>query len=480
MTSPAHSGKTFFIETFGCQMNVHDSERVSGVLHARGYAQVQRMEDAGLILFNTCSIRDKAAQKVFSRLSQFKALRKQGKQFGVLGCVAQQEGEALFAKAPHVSLIAGSASYPRLGELLDRLEAGEARVTGLEPAEFTAFETELTRRDHPWRAYITIIEGCDKHCAYCIVPYTRGFERSRDSQAILREAAQLAAAGYTEVQLLGQNVNSWRDAGPARLSFAQLLTAVAEIPGLRRVRYTTSHPRDFTSEIVTAMAAHSGLCDHVHLPVQSGSNPVLERMRRGYSREQYLEKIALIHACPRPLAITTDLIVGFPGETGADFEATVELLEQVHYSGAFIFKYSPRPHTEAGAWPDDIPDSVKTERLMILQRRQQEIQARDNQAWVGRRLEVMVESYLDKLHQWQGRASSHRIVNFSGDMRLDDSGALPIFSQPLRPGQYLWVEIERAGANSLVGRICPAPQAAAVASVPHAFPAALPMAASSR
>src|SRR6185312_7732121 len=242
----AVAAKTFFLETFGCQMNVHDSERVAGTLVAQGYRAVESMQEAGLILFNTCSIRDKAAQKVFDRLANYKALQKQGKKFGVLGCVAQQEGEAIFARAPHVSLVVGSASYPRLPELIAQLEAGEAQVTGLAEAADEAFETELTRRDHPFRAFVTIIEGCDKHCAYCIVPYTRGKERSRTSAAVLDEVSRLVEMGYTEVTLLGQNVNSYRDPSPRGMDFAELLEAVAQVPGLRRVRYTTSHPRDFT------------------------------------------------------------------------------------------------------------------------------------------------------------------------------------------------------------------------------------------
>ncbi|HEY7837005.1 MAG TPA: tRNA (N6-isopentenyl adenosine(37)-C2)-methylthiotransferase MiaB [Terriglobales bacterium] len=468
MAATAETPKTFYLETFGCQMNVHDSERVAGTLMAHGYTPVETMQEAGLILFNTCSIRDKAAQKVFDRLANFKALKKQGKTFGVLGCVAQQEGEAIFKRAPHVTLVAGSASYARLPELIAQLEAGEPRVTGLGEAPEEAFETEFTRRDHPYRAYVTIIEGCDKHCAYCVVPYTRGGERSRASASVLAEVASLVAMGYTEVQLLGQNVNSYRDPSPAKLNFAELLTAVGEVRGLKRVRYTTSHPRDFTPAIVRAMGANPVLCDHVHLPVQSGSNRVLDRMRRGYSREQYLEIIADIHACPRPLAITTDIIVGFPGETDADFEQTAEMMHAVRYSGAFIFKYSPRPHTEAGAWgagSDDIPDAVKTERLMILQRRQQELQLEDNQAWVGRNLEVMVEAYHPKLNQWAGRSSSNRVVNFSSSLPAPVAAppALAILGQTapttaplprnaLDPGAYVQVQIDKAGPNSFVGQ----------------------------
>lgn len=457
--------KTFWLETFGCQMNVHDSERIAGTLMAYGYRPVEAMEQADFILFNTCSIRDKAAQKVFSRLAQFKALRRDGKRFGVLGCVAQQEGEAIFERAPHVDLVCGSASYPILPELLRQLDAGETRVTGLEAAGDEAFETELTRRDHPYRAYATIIEGCDKHCAYCVVPYTRGKERSRASAAILREIEGIVAMGYTEVQLLGQNVNSYRDPSSAHLSFAELLAAVAEVPGLRRVRFTTSHPRDFTPDIIEVLGTHPTLCDHVHLPVQSGSDAVLRLMRREYTRGEYLERVAAIRACPRPLALTTDLIVGFPGETAEDFERTVDLLEEVRYAGAFIFQYSPRPHTEALERGETVTAAEKTERLMLLQRRQQEIQSEDNQSWVGRSVEVMVEGFHEKLEQWSGRTSQNRVVNFvsSAAPSRSPAGLPPILGQEPagrrawgRAGEYTEVRVVRAGANSLVGEEIPA------------------------
>src|SRR5579863_5722087 len=244
--------KTFYLETFGCQMNAHDSEKVIGTLQQQGYQQVGSEDDAGLILYNTCSIRDKAEQKVFHRLNDYKKLHKQGKRFGVLGCVAQQEREKIFDRAPYVSLVSGSASYRRLPEMLSRLEAGEHRITGLDDRQTDeTFETEFTARQNPYRGYITIIEGCDKFCAYCVVPYTRGKERSRTSTSVLNEARRIADLGYTEIQLLGQNVNSYRDPEGNR-SFAELLAAVAEVPGIRRVRFTTSHPRDFTKDIIEA------------------------------------------------------------------------------------------------------------------------------------------------------------------------------------------------------------------------------------
>ena len=263
--------KTFYIETFGCQMNAHDSEKVIGTLEHEGYSRVEDEGEAGLILYNTCSIRDKAEQKVFHRLNEYKRLQGEGKKFAVLGCVAQQEGERIFEKAPYVSLVAGSASYRNLPEMLRRLEAGEQRITGLDDRQTDlTFETEFTARSNPHRGYITIIEGCDKFCAYCVVPYTRGKERSRTSASVLVEARRMAELGYTDIQLLGQNVNSWRDPS-GKKSFAELLAAVGELPGIRRVRFTTSHPRDFTKDIVEAIDAVPTLCDHVHLPVQSGS-----------------------------------------------------------------------------------------------------------------------------------------------------------------------------------------------------------------
>src|SRR5437588_11992480 len=267
-------------------MNAHDSEKVIGTLVSEGYRQVEKPEDADLVLYNTCSIRDKAEQKVFHRLQQFKKDHGKGKIFGVLGCVAQQEGEKTFDRAPHVSLVAGSASYTRLPEMLVQLESGNRRVTGLSLDTDETFDTPFTRRDNPHRAYITIIEGCDKSCAYCVVPFTRGPERSRTSESVLREATELACAGYTEIQLLGQNVNSYRDPSPAGWDFATLLDRVGRVGGIRRVRFTTSHPRDFVKSIIDAIDSNPNLCNHVHLPVQSGSSRVLDSMRRLYTRDQ--------------------------------------------------------------------------------------------------------------------------------------------------------------------------------------------------
>jgi tRNA-2-methylthio-N6-dimethylallyladenosine synthase len=434
----ASSERTFYIETFGCQMNVHDSEKVSGVLMRRGYRPVDNHEDAHLILYNTCSIREKAAQKVFSRLGVFKkGYQHSRKIIGVLGCVAQQEGEGIFERAPQVSLVCGSASYLRLPELLARLETGDRHVTGLSLEIDECFETELTRRDNPFRAYITIIEGCDKECAYCVVPSTRGPERSRPSNKILEECRHLVDEGYTEIQYLGQNVNSYRDPSPARLSFAELLARTAELPGVRRVRFTTSHPRDFTPEIVQAIESHPALCDQVHLPVQSGSSRVLARMLRGYTRDEYLTKIDCIKRARRAISISTDIIVGFCGETEEDFEQTVSLLNVAEYDQVFSFKYSPRPNTAARTWADDVPDEEKGRRLSLLQERQREIQLRRNQNAVGREFEVLVEGFQPRLQQAVGRTTSNRLINFPGE--------------PDWTGTYFNVRVTAAGPNSLAG-----------------------------
>ena len=432
--------KTFYLETFGCQMNAHDSEKVIGTLVRQGYRQVETEEDAGLILYNTCSIRDKAEQKVFHRLNDYKRLHKEGKRFGVLGCVAQQEGEKIFDRAPYVSLVSGSASYRKLPDMLTRLEAGEARITGLDDRQTDeTFETEFTARQNPYRGYITIIEGCDKFCSYCVVPYTRGKERSRTSTSVLDEARRIADLGYTEIQLLGQNVNSYRDT-EGKMSFAELLTAVGEVQGIRRVRFTTSHPRDFTRDIVAAIDRVPTLCDHVHLPVQSGSAEVLRAMAREYTPEWYLERISWIKAAKRQISLSTDIIVGFPGETDRDFIQTMDVLAEVEYDCVFAFKYSARPNTPALAMIDTVPESEKTTRLQVLLDRQREIQRINYSKQIGEVLEVMVEGLNPARGQVAGRSSQNKPVNITWEKPIAPA-----------PGSYLRARITGAYPNSLVG-----------------------------
>ena len=436
--------KTFYLETFGCQMNAHDSEKVIGTLLHEGYRQVEAEEDAGLILYNTCSIRDKAEQKVFNRLNDYKKLHKAGKRFGVLGCVAQQEGEKIFDRAPYVSLVSGSASYRKLPEMLARLEAGETRITGLDDRQTDeTFDTEFTARTNPHRGYITIIEGCDKFCSYCVVPYTRGKERSRTSASVLAEAQMIAQQGFTEIQLLGQNVNSYRDPSGKR-TFAELLSAVGEVNGIKRVRFTTSHPRHFTKDIVDAIDAMPALCDHIHLPVQSGSTDVLRAMQREYTRDWYLERIAWTKAAKRDLSLTSDIIVGFPGETDKDFEDTITLLEAVNYDAIYGFKYSPRPNTPAIHMHDSIPEHVKVERLAILNARQREIQRTNYARHLDQTMEVMVEHGTNSRGQITGRSSQNKTVNFACDT-----------TPPI--GSYIDVRINQVFPSSLVGEATSAP-----------------------
>jgi tRNA-2-methylthio-N6-dimethylallyladenosine synthase len=454
------SEKTFYLETFGCQMNVHDSEKVVGTLLQEGYRQVETVEQADLVLYNTCSIRDKAEQKVFNRLSDYKKYKKQGKTFGVLGCVAQQEGEKIFERAPYVSLVAGSASYHKLPAMLKQLEdaqvenaqlekvrfesaileAGNSptrkseaenlvRITGLDDRETDkCFETEFTARTNPHRGYIT-----------------RGKERSRTSQSVLGEARQMADLGYTEIQLLGQNVNSYKDSegnSSRRKTFAELLAAVAEVPGIRRVRFTTSHPRDFGRDIVDAIDAVPTLCDHFHLPVQSGSTRMLDAMQRLYDREQYLERIAWIKAAKREISITTDMIVGFPGETESDFAETLSLLDEVGYDAVFAFKYSPRPNTPSIKLEDAIPDEEKARRLEVLMSRQREIQITRYKKYIGTQCEVMVEGRNEARAQWMARTSHNKTLNFTAP-----AGAA------LSPGIYVPVRVTGSFPNSLLGEL---------------------------
>jgi len=465
--------KTFYLETFGCQMNVHDSEKVVGTLMREGYRQVESVEQADLILYNTCSIRDKAEQRVFHRLADFKKLQAQGKKFGVLGCVAQQEGEKIFERAPHVSLVCGSASYQNLPQMLEKLDslgtktASDSRVsqirrdpghptpeysgppasqliriTGLDDRQTDkCFETEYTARTNPHRAYITIIEGCDKFCAYCVVPFTRGKERSRTSASVLAEARQIADLGYSEIQLLGQNVNSYRDPD-GKKSFAELLAAVGEVAGIKRVRFTTSHPRDFTRDIVDAIDAVPTLCDHVHLPVQSGSTRVLHAMQRLYTREQYLERMRWMKAAKREISITTDVIVGFPGETEADFAETLNLLDEVGFDGVFSFKYSARPNTPALSLEDAIPEQEKSRRLDVLMTQQKEIQIARYKKYVGTECEVMVEGQNPARRQWIGRTSQNKTLNFTASESVG-----------LKPGNYVPVRVTGSFPNSLLGEM---------------------------
>lgn len=430
--------KSFFIETFGCQMNQLDSEKVAGQLSSRGFVPVASAEEADIILLNTCAIRDKAIQKVYSRLGDLKH-KVQGRAaiIGVLGCGAQMEGENFIKKAP-VDIVAGPQKVYKIPLLVEEVLArGKPVVDVVEESDPVPAEVDEVLRESSFRAMVTIMEGCDNSCTFCVVPHTRGRARHRPSQRILEEVRALAEKGYSEIVLLGQNVNAYRDPSEAGLSFAGLLRAVGSVAGIKRVRFTSPHPHDFTPDVIEAINEVQTLCNQVHMPAQSGSTRVLELMKRGYTREEYLAKVAMVKASPRNIALSTDLIVGFPGETEEDFEQTLTLLEEVRYDQVFSFKYSPRPFTAAVSFGDPVPEQEKGRRLMVLQELQRKIQEERNRRFIGKRVEVLVESFARAKYSLTGRTTENKIVNFDGARELI--------------GSYVWVEVTGCGANSLQG-----------------------------
>jgi tRNA-2-methylthio-N6-dimethylallyladenosine synthase len=437
--------KKLYIQTYGCQMNQYDSDKIVQVMARRGYDQTDRIDAADLILLNTCSVRDKAEQKVYSALGRWKEFKqfREGVIIGVGGCVAQQEGESLLKRVPHLDLVFGTHNIHKLPELVEQVEADQAR-----PVE-TAFyrdpaymeDPDGTARVHGVKAFVTIMQGCNKVCSFCIVPHVRGRELSRPSARIIAEVEALAAKGVIEIMLLGQNVNSYGKLTPGELSFAELLGRVDAVDGLERIRFTTSHPQDLSPELTEAFAKLAKLCEHLHLPVQSGSDTVLARMRRGYTRREYLDRIMrLRERCP-PVALSTDIIVGFPGETDAEFAETLELLEQLEYDEIFSFVYSPRPQTvSAKLYADDVPQNVKKARLSRVQALQREISLTKNRRCLGN-VEVILVDGPSRLRTGQvmGRTRSNRIVNVVGSESLS--------------GRLIPVRITGATATSLVGEV---------------------------
>src|SRR5512139_579642 len=380
--------KKLYIQTYGCQMNQYDSEKIAQVLARKDYIQTDRIDNADVILLNTCSVRDKAEQKVYSALGSWKEFKdyRAGVIIGVGGCVAQQEGENLLKRVPHLDLVFGTHNIHKLPEMIEQVENSRAR-----PVETAFFrdpaymdDGELRTQVDGVKAFVTIMQGCNKVCSFCIVPHVRGREVSRPSDKILAEIDSLARHGVREVMLLGQNVNSYGKLMPGELSFADLLARVDKIEGLRRIRFTTSHPQDLSPELIEDFATLRKLCEHLHLPVQSGSDSVLTRMRRGYTMAEYLDRLHRLRArCPN-VALSTDIIVGFPGETDAEFEQTLELLREVEYDDIYSFHYSPRPQTvSAKIYPDDVPDDVKKDRLKKVQTLQREISLAKNRQRIG-------------------------------------------------------------------------------------------------
>ena len=408
----------YLIETWGCQMNSHDSEKLEGLLMLEGFTAARAVEDADLVLLNTCSIREKAVHKVYTELGYLREEKKKRPLLiGVAGCLAQQEQAALFKRAPQIDFVLGTMAIQQLPALVAQARAGARRVidTGAYPDNHL-FPPETARRGTLAKALVTIIEGCDHACTYCVVPTTRGPERHRPFQDVLAEVRGLMARGYREVELLGQNVNSFQGG----CSFAELLDRVAGIEGLEWIRFTTSHPMNFTPALARTLATNPKVAPFLHLPVQSGSDAVLRRMRREYTVAQYLERLGYLGAGPKDLCLSTDFIVGFPGETEADFEATLALLDQVRYDQSFSFIYSPRPGTPALRLKDDLPHGVKQERLARLQARQQELPLASNRRMVGRVVQARIESeaVLDGGH-WLARTANWKNVHLSA------SGALP-------------------------------------------------------
>jgi len=412
-----------YLRTFGCQMNEYDSEKISDVLRAaEGFEPAARPEDADLIVFNTCSVREKAQEKVFADLGRVKHLKREkpGLMIAVGGCVASQEGGAIVERAPYVDVVFGPQTLHRLPQLLERRrESGRPQVDVSFP-EIEKFDHLPPPRVQGAQAFVSIMEGCSKYCSFCVVPYTRGEEVSRPFDDVVREVAALCAQGVKEVTLLGQNVNAWRgtiDGQPA--DFAELLYFLNEIPGLERIRYTTSHPREFTQRLIDAHAELDRLAPHVHLPVQSGSDRVLAAMKRGYTALEYRSIARRLRAARPDLSLTSDFIVGFPGETEADFEATLRLAAELGFDGSFSFLYSPRPGTPAANLPDDTPTEAKNRRLQRLQARLDRQYQEASQAMVGTAQRVLIES-VSKRRDFElaARTANNRIVNFAGDPGL--------------------------------------------------------------
>jgi tRNA-2-methylthio-N6-dimethylallyladenosine synthase len=435
--------KRFFLETFGCQMNVVDSEQIVDLLQGIGYRQVEKPDAADLILLNTCAIRDKAERKVYGHLGRYKPLKAENPSLilGVGGCVAQQEGEKLLSSLPYLDLVFGTHNVHRLAEMVQTVERSRVRCHA---TEFLDAETRL--KLFPVRSsgdavtrFVTVMQGCDNFCSYCVVPLVRGREISRPSAQILAEVREFASAGVREVTLIGQNVNSYGRMGEGELSFAQLLTAVDAIEGIERIRFTTSHPKDLSDDLIDCFGSVKKLCNHIHLPVQSGSDRILQAMNRGYTRAQYLAKVRRLQAVCPDIRVTSDIIVGFPGETEEDFAATLSLMEQVRYADVFSFIYSSRPKTAAARLSNDFDPTVRQARFDRLLALQDGISRSWCELDAGRILEVLVEGESRQGGtQLFGRSRGNRIVNFDGDKSLI--------------GQTVSVQVVRVYRNSHLGK----------------------------
>jgi len=441
--------KKYLIETFGCQMNVHDSERMAGLLDQAGYEPTVEQTDADVIVINTCSVREHAEEKLYTRLGELRVLEQEtGRKpiVAVAGCVAQQEGDGLLKKSNgHViDVIVGTQRVKMLPTLVEKAERSAFAEVDINPWDDVTFPLGITRRGDPVKAYVTIIEGCNDHCAFCVVPYTRGHERMRSRADILADVREAAASGRREVQLLGQIVNHYQAPDDPSCDFAELLAAVNEVPGIERIRFASPHPRHTGRRLIEAVRDLPKVCKHFHLPVQSGSSRVLKAMRRRYSRESYLQLVAEIREAIPDATLSTDMIVGFPGETAEDFEQTLSLTEAVQYHSMFSFKYSPRPNTLAlKRLPDDVREDEKTTRIVALQSLQRRIQTGLHEAAVGRVADVLIDSASRRRDaEISGRTSGNTVVNCVAPGDSDASAWI---------GRTVPVRIQRAGPHSLWG-----------------------------
>ncbi len=436
--------RKYLIEAYGCQMNMHDGERLAGLLESAGFEATSDPADADVIVINTCSVRERAEEKLFTRLGEFRdAARAAGNTpvIAVTGCVAQQEGAALLKRSKLVDVVVGTQRVKQLPMLVTRaLEQEDAHVD-INPHEDVSFPLGIARRTDPVKAYVNIIEGCNEFCAFCVVPYTRGHERMRPSAEILAEVREAADRGHREIQLLGQIVNHYQAPDDAACDFAGLLGKVHDVQGVERIRFASPHPRHVTARLLDAYKALPKVCRHLHLPVQSGSTRVLAAMRRRYSRERYLEIIGEVREAVPDICVSTDMIVGFPGETPADFDETLTLTATVRYHSMFSFKYSPRPRTLAiKRMPDDVPEPEKTRRIVELQALQREIQTDLHRRAVGRVERVLIDSTSRRRdHELSGRTSGNTVVNFPGDANW--------------LGRFAQVRITEAGPNSVRGEV---------------------------
>jgi tRNA-2-methylthio-N6-dimethylallyladenosine synthase len=435
--------RKYLIETFGCQMNVHDSERMAGLLEQAGFEATDEAVDADVVVINTCSVRERAEEKLYTRLGELRQMAaEQGHNpiVAVAGCVAQQEGATLLTRSPGVAdVIVGTQAIRRLPMLVGQAAAERRPVINLDPYDDVTFPLGVTRRSDPVKAYVTIIEGCNEFCSFCVVPYTRGNERMRPKADILAEVRELADTGHREVQLLGQIVNHYAAPDDASCDFSGLLEAVHAVDGIERIRFASPHPRHVTPRFLETMGRLPKVCRHLHLPVQSGSTRVLEAMRRRYTRESYLHLVERIRGALPDVALSTDMIVGFPGETGADFEDTLTLTAAVGYHSMFSFKYSPRPNTLADKrLADDVHEDEKTRRIVALQALQRNIQTALNERLLGQTVDVLVDAASRRRQtELSGRTSTNVVVNLPGPSAWI--------------GRTLPVRVERAGPHSVWG-----------------------------